>query len=104
MGHRCKLSAIIAFVLLLGIQPLMASRILGGEEEWMKRSVLLGSLQRGSVPSSGSSTCTYVPGSGGNSCPIPATVSEKNFAGSALAHISAFPHLLIPFGVASDQK
>ncbi|KAK4782785.1 hypothetical protein SAY86_007159 [Trapa natans] len=58
------------------------------------------SLQRGSVPPSGSSGCTNIPGSSGPSCPV----SEMHFAGGAFRHPHSYPRSTITFGVVSDQK
>nr|DAD19809.1 TPA_asm: hypothetical protein HUJ06_021272 [Nelumbo nucifera] len=106
MGSLRRVSAIIAGVLLLSFQLSMAGRVLAGEgEEWMKRSVLLESLQKGSVSPSGPSGCTNVPGSGGSSCPVPAAaVTEMNIAGSALVNFNPFPSVVVPFGVASGNQ
>ncbi|KAF5193422.1 hypothetical protein FRX31_016991 [Thalictrum thalictroides] len=62
---------VLVIVLISSIHPLNATRVLYEEEERLvRRSLISESLQRGPVPPSGPSGCTYIPGSGGPSCPI----------------------------------
>ncbi|GFZ14232.1 hypothetical protein Acr_24g0004220 [Actinidia rufa] len=66
-------------------------------------NLLLGSLQKGPVPPSASSGCTNIPGTGGPICLT--AVQEMNFAGDApLPRASAYPRLVVPFGVATNQR
>lgn len=90
------LNFVLAVLVLLSlyVQPYNASRILYEELAFQ-------SLQRGDVPPSGASGCTNIPGSGGSGCPL---VNEKNYAGNALPRASAYPHLFVPFGVATNQN
>ncbi|WCJ23958.1 hypothetical protein M5689_005952 [Euphorbia peplus] len=61
------------------------------------------SLQRGTVPGSGSSGCTHIPGTDGPPCP--ANVNSMNVAGKALSHGGgAYPRLVVDFGVAVDRR
>ncbi|KAI8561047.1 hypothetical protein RHMOL_Rhmol04G0305900 [Rhododendron molle] len=65
--------------------------------------LILESLQRAPVPPSGSSGCTNIPGGGGPSCLV---AQEMNFAGDAAFpdHAGAYPHLVVPLGVARNQR
>ncbi|KAL5702018.1 hypothetical protein ACHQM5_027289 [Ranunculus cassubicifolius] len=67
-----KMALVLVFlVLLLSTQPYEATsiRILGGGWEIIEK-LHLQSVQRGSVPSSGSSGCTNIPGIPGPDCPV----------------------------------
>ena len=101
MGLLHKFLATVAVVLLLGIHPHTACRILEDKEEiWKKRGggLVLESLQKGSDQSSGPSGCTNVPNNPGPNCPV----KEMNFAGDASARASANPHPNVHFGVVSN--
>nr|GMD75497.1 hypothetical protein MIMGU_mgv1a016550mg [Ipomoea batatas]GMD95207.1 hypothetical protein MIMGU_mgv1a016550mg [Ipomoea batatas]GME18478.1 hypothetical protein MIMGU_mgv1a016550mg [Ipomoea batatas] len=96
-----SITFILLTVLLLHFQQGKSGRILHEEEKLTVKkrevAVLLESLQKGDVPSSGPSGCTQIPGgSGSGSCPL----KEMHFAGAG-----AFPahprRLTVPsFGVA----
>nr|DAD19810.1 TPA_asm: hypothetical protein HUJ06_021273 [Nelumbo nucifera] len=65
----------IMVVLVLSVQPHIASRVLHGDqstEELVKKSLslFLVSLQKGPVNGSTNSPCTYVPGNDRANCPI----------------------------------
>lgn len=99
---KFKVSAlVIVLLVIMRIHPYEACRVLedkGGV--WERRGGhLLGSLQKGPVPS-GPSGCTNVPGNPGPSCPM----QEMHFAGDALAHAGAYPPQVIPLGVASSGQ
>ena len=99
--------AIMALVFILGTNPYEASRVPYGEEEekFMKNeNRLLQSLQKAIVP----------PGpNGGTTVPRPpptptttttTTINERSFAGHAMPPPHANPHVMVPFGVASNRK
>ncbi|KAL6343595.1 hypothetical protein AAG906_024960 [Vitis piasezkii] len=88
--------AIAVLLLVLQVRPYTASRILYEQEE----KIVAESLQRGPVPPSGPSGCTYIPGGGGPNCPV----QEMHFAGDALPRASAYPRLMVQFGVATSQN
>lgn len=99
---KVKVSAlVIVLLVIMRINPYEACRVLedkGGV--WERRGGhLLGSLQKGPVPS-GPSGCTNVPGNPGPSCPV----QEMHFAGDVLAHAGAYPPQVIPLGVASNGQ
>ncbi|RWR80938.1 hypothetical protein CKAN_00959900 [Cinnamomum micranthum f. kanehirae] len=100
MGSLSKFFGVIVMVhVLLSIHPSIASRVLCGDEVWKTRQgLVLESLQRGPVPPSGRSGCTYVAGKPGPSC----LVNEMNVAGSVFGRANAYPELTIPFGVATN--
>ncbi|RWR89419.1 putative transmembrane protein [Cinnamomum micranthum f. kanehirae] len=82
MGLLSKVSAVVIVLLLVSIHPNKACRVLEDKGVWENRGgLLLGTLQKGPVPPSGNSGCTYVPGKPGPSCPV----KEMNVAGNALA-------------------
>ncbi|RDX67947.1 hypothetical protein CR513_53118, partial [Mucuna pruriens] len=93
------LNFILALILVLGVvhvEPTLGGRVLNKKEQQN-----LISLDKGPVPPSGPSTCTYIPGSGGTYCP---PVEEMNVAGNAQYHSAqSYPRLVVPFGVATDQ-
>ncbi|XP_057961345.1 uncharacterized protein LOC131153207 [Malania oleifera] len=69
-----------------------------GHEESKKGLMMLQSLQRGPVPPSGKSPCTYIPGRNSGHC----TLNGRNFAGHGAAHAPpAFPEFVVEVGVAS---
>lgn len=93
------LAMLLLLLFLLHVQLYEASRPLHAEEDVRT----LQSLQRGNVPPSGASGCTYIPGTGGPGCPV----KEMHYAGDALprpAMASAFPHLVVQFGVANTKE
>lgn len=90
--NKIILAALV--ILLVHTQlPCKASRVFPGEV------LLLQSLQKGPVTPPGGSGCTFIPGNGGSSCPV----KEMNVAGNALSGSTAYPHFLVPFGVATKQ-
>ena len=54
---------------------------------------------KGPVPPSGPSTCTYIPGTGGSNCP---PVKEINILPQN-THQTSYPRLVVPFAVATNQ-
>lgn len=96
-GLKTNLLVFLALIILIvSIQPSKGTRLLH-EKDLMN----LQSLQRGSVPSSGPSGCTNIPGNtgSGSGCPL----NEMHFAGHMLrASNSADPASLnmVQFGVA----
>ena len=89
MGLFNLVFAMAVLLLLLHVRPYTASRILYEQEA----EILMESLQRGPVPPSGPSGCTYIPGNGGPNCPV----QEMHFAGGG------HPRLMVQFGVATDR-
>jgi hypothetical protein len=103
MGRLNIVLAMLLLLFLLNVQLYNASRPLYEEGELLlNKDVMLQSLQRGDVPSSGASGCTYIPGTGGPGCP--AAVKEMHYAGDALPRATAFPHLVFPLGAATKEK
>ncbi|KAF5738906.1 hypothetical protein HS088_TW12G00102 [Tripterygium wilfordii] len=100
MQHRSVVILVIIPLMILQIllmQPneAQASRVLDQDNVLM-----LQSLQRGPVRPSGPNGCTYIPGRGGAPC-----TSQRGFAGRAVAAPNAYPdNLMVPFGVAANQK
>ncbi|XAR49017.1 hypothetical protein NMG60_11032034 [Bertholletia excelsa] len=87
------------------VHPCKSSRVLHAEEKGMMKILKKGEvnfqlLPRGTVPSSGSSSSTYIPGTAGTT---PCLVKETNFAGGAVPHPGSDPQLTFPFSVASNQ-
>lgn len=72
-----KVLNIILVVLLLltimHVRPNLGGRVLNIQ----KKQLRLQALDKGPVPPSGPSGCTFIPGSGGTNCPV----KEMNFAG-----------------------
>lgn len=85
---------------LLYFEPNRASRVLHDEEDVDMKKLGLQSLQKGSVPSSEASGCTFIPGTGGSGCPL----KERHHAGHVLSHATAYPRLVVQLGVATNQK
>lgn len=102
MGILSKFSWVIVLVhVLLSIHPGIAIRVLCGDEVWKtKQGLVLESLQKGPVPPSGPSGCTYVAKHKGPSCPL----NEMHAAGHVFSYADAYPHLTIPFGVATNRR
>jgi hypothetical protein len=105
MGLVNTALAMLLLLCVLHVQPNKASRILYTEGMIMKQELMsLQSLPRGETPPTGSSQCTYIPGTGGSGCPL----KVKNYAGGHGLphhhHASAYPRLMAPFGVATNQK
>lgn len=70
----------------------------GNYEKKGKLLIGLEALPRGQTPSSQSSSCTYIPGSGGSKCPL----NGKNFA--VLHHQHDYPRLMLRFGMATSYQ
>ncbi|KAM5553046.1 hypothetical protein ABKV19_025321 [Rosa sericea] len=104
MGLVNTALAVLLLLCVLHVQPNRASRVLYNDGMLMKRELIsLQSLPRGETPPTGSSECTYIPGTGGSGCPL----KVKNYAGGhgqPHHHASAYPRLMAPFGVATNQK
>lgn len=97
MGVLNIVLPVAVLLLLFHVRPYTASRILYGQET----EIFLESLERGPVPPSGSSGCTYIPGGGGPNCPV----QEMHFAGGARSRPAvAYPRLMVQFTVATNQK
>ncbi|KAL9277173.1 hypothetical protein ACSQ67_025275 [Phaseolus vulgaris] len=58
--------ALIVFLAVVHVEPNLASRVLNMKEQLNLVSV----DDKGPVPPSGPSTCTYIPGTGGKNCPL----------------------------------
>ncbi|RDX88607.1 hypothetical protein CR513_29787, partial [Mucuna pruriens] len=83
--------ALILVVAVVHVEPNLGGRVLN-----MKDQVILVSLDKGPVPPSGPSGCTYIPGSGGTHC----HGKEMNVAGNSQHHSGeTYPRLVLPFGV-----
>ncbi|KAK7268729.1 hypothetical protein RIF29_21437 [Crotalaria pallida] len=89
--------ALLLILILVHVEPNLGGRVLN-----VKKQLSLQSLDKGPVPPSGPSGCTYIPGSGGTHCPV----EEMNIAGDATKQHrgeEAYPRLVVPFGVATNQ-
>ncbi|KAF5184190.1 hypothetical protein FRX31_026224 [Thalictrum thalictroides] len=86
-------------LLLLSSKQLEAMRPLEGEEWLLKKNdLVIQSLQRGQVPSPGSS-CSFTPGGGRNTGPCP--INGRKVAGHVVAQAPpVFPGAIVEFGVA----
>jgi len=93
------LNFILALILLLAVvhvKPNLAGRVLS-----MKEQLNLMSLDKGPVPPSGPSTCTYIPGTGGKNCP---PLEEMNVAGNLQPYrAQTYPRLVLPFAFAANK-
>lgn len=65
---------VLLLLTIMHVEPNFGGRILKME----KKELRLQSLDKGPVPPSGPSGCTYIPGSGGTNCPV----KEMNVAGN----------------------
>ncbi|CAK9318712.1 unnamed protein product [Citrullus colocynthis] len=76
----------MAILLLLQLQPNLAGRTLHEKPLMVRGTELkLQSLQRVSVPPSGPSGCTFIPGTNGPGCPL----KERHYAaGRSTQHLS----------------
>ncbi|EXB55555.1 hypothetical protein L484_017428 [Morus notabilis] len=92
--------AILLLLVLVHSEQSSASRVLNDHKEGLVKEEKLGlgfqSLPRGPVPPSGSSGCTYIPGSGGPNCPL----GEKHYAGD---HATGYPRHMVRLGVAASR-
>lgn len=70
--------ALLLLLTIMHVQPNLAGRVLNIE----KNQLRLQSLDKGPVPPSGPSGCSYIPGSGGTNC----LVKEMNVAGDVTHH------------------
>jgi hypothetical protein len=93
MRHLNLLLAVTAVVFLMNMHTEEGFRVM--EEEGTNKDLLVESLQKGPVPPSAPSGCTYIPGRGGAPC-----TSQRGFAGHAMAPPQAYSNA----GVASDTK
>lgn len=106
MGLVNTALAVLLLLCVLHVQPNRSSRVLYNDGMLVKQELMsLQSLPRGETPPTGSSGCTYIPGTGGSSCP---PLKVKNYAGGHGQphhhHASAYPRLVAQFGVATNQK
>ena len=94
--HNALVLLLLLTILLHG-QPNQA-RLLVEEKQ-----ARLQSLQKGPVPPSGPSGCTYIPGSGGKNCPT--AINGINAAGNAFHRRGeVYPRLMVQFGVAAGDQ
>ncbi|XVF66539.1 hypothetical protein PTKIN_Ptkin10aG0044700 [Pterospermum kingtungense] len=91
---------IASLILLLETHGFRASRPLHEETKLVNQGLKLQSLQKGPVPPSEGSSCTNIPGNGGPPCPL----EEMHYAAGALPRATAYPRLMVQFGVATAQK
>lgn len=70
------MTSIFLIFFITSFQPLTAVRQLQGERGWKKGVLMLESLQKGPVPPSGPSGCSYVPRKDVGTCPIIETPPE----------------------------
>lgn len=84
-------------------QEIWATRPLNGEQR-LKKNLGIQSLPRGTVPSSGSSTCKYIPGGKGHRrCTL--AENEGDFSSHSTSATSAFPQVMGDhFAVASKNN
>ena len=88
--------ALILLLAVVHVEPNLAGRVLS-----MKEQLNLVSLDKGPVPPSGPSTCTYIPGTGGKNCP---PLEEMNVAGNLqLYRAETYPRLVVPFAFAANK-
>ncbi|CAJ1976519.1 unnamed protein product [Sphenostylis stenocarpa] len=92
--------ALILFVAVVHVEPNLASRVLK-----MKERVSLVSLDnKGPVPPSGPSTCTYIPGTGGKNCPpVEEIMNVEENTRHHSAETETYRRLVVPSGVATNQ-
>lgn len=69
---------VLLFLTIIHVKPNLGGRVFNME----KKRFRLQALDKGPVPPSGPSGCTYIPGSSGPPCPI----KEMNFAGHNKHH------------------
>lgn len=80
--HLALAMAVILF--LLQLQPNVAGRILHEKQAMVRGTELkLQSLQRVSIPPSGPSGCTFIPGTNGPGCPL----NERHYAANRSQHL-----------------
>ncbi|QCE07673.1 hypothetical protein DEO72_LG9g2693 [Vigna unguiculata] len=90
--------ALIFFLAVVDVEPNLAIRVLN----MMEQPSLVSVEDKGPVPPSGPSTCTYIPRTGGKNCPPfeeIMNVSEQNYE----AETETYPRLVVPTGVATSQ-
>lgn len=96
MAPTMKLIFIVLFV--SGFREILAMRPLDGDDILLKQhNLVIQSLPRGPVQSSGSNPCTYIPGTqnkGNRRCTL---------AADQAAPTAAFPQVMVHFGVASSK-
>ncbi|KAG2402003.1 hypothetical protein LR48_Vigan09g111300 [Vigna angularis] len=88
--------AVVVVGTVVEVVPSVGGRVLKMKEEGGVVSV----YDKGPVPPSGPSTCTYIPGTGGTNCP---PVKEINIFPQNTHQPNYHPRLLLPFPVATDQ-
>lgn len=96
---RIIVSFILGMLLLLQYNQFQVCK--GGRILNEKPSAGLQSLERGPVPPSGPSGCTYIPGSSGTKCP---NIAEMHFVAHAMPESTAYPEVVIPFSVATQRS
>lgn len=106
------LQLILIILCICGFQESLGMRPLEEEELWLKS--VIQSLQRGPVTPSGSSPCTYIPGSPRRGrCALAeneinvASSGHHNAAGSSPPQpplVTAFPEVVVHFAIASNDK
>ncbi|CAK9172424.1 unnamed protein product [Ilex paraguariensis] len=101
--HRNSYFTMLLILILiwdLGFRESLAMRPLDGEE-WLQKNIMIQSLPRGSVPSSGSNPCTYIPGKSRGRCTL--AENEMNFAGHSGHALPTFPEVMVHFAAAADE-
>jgi len=91
--------AVVLLAAVVDVVPTLAGRVLKMKEE----GSLISIDDKGPVPPSGPSTCTYIPRTGGTNCP---PLKEMNIVAENTEHHSHeanYPRLVVPFGVATNQ-
>ncbi|OAY55631.1 hypothetical protein MANES_03G168300v8 [Manihot esculenta] len=100
---RFLINIALAAILLLSLHVHSSKATRTLSQDFNSKELVLQSLQKAPVPPSGASGCTNIPGTGGPPCPN--TINEMNFAGNALSRAAtAFPRLMLDFGVATNKK
>ncbi|KAJ7979919.1 putative Transmembrane protein [Quillaja saponaria] len=94
------LALVLLLTLTLHLQPTQASRELHDKGKLIDKELVMQSLPKGPVPPSGPSGCTYIPGSGGTSCPV----KQMNVAGNVFSRARGYPRLTVPLGVATNSQ
>ncbi|KAK6645754.1 hypothetical protein PHAVU_L001649 [Phaseolus vulgaris] len=87
--------AVVLLAAVVDVVPTLAGRGLNMKEQGSLVSI----DDKGPVPPSGPSTCTFIPGTGGTNCPP--VISAENTQHHS--HEANYPRLVVPFGVSTNQ-